>query len=157
MRRMETLFSLTCTLLTLFTGCLSQDDFPVLKGPYLGQKPPGKEAEIFAPELINYEVHGSPYISQDEKEIIIGSMTEGPKYYKMIDGVWSLQAVLPFAIPKNCNGMFVSPSGKRVYFLIWEDNDENFYFIETKGNKCCLLYTSPSPRDQRGSRMPSSA
>ena len=22
---------------------------------------------------------------------------------------------------------------------------------------CCLLYTSPSPRDQRGSRMPSSA
>ena len=28
-------------------------------------------------------------------------------------------------------------------------NDERYY--------CCLLYTSPSPRDQRGSRMPSSA
>ena len=26
-----------------------------------------------------------------------------------------------------------------------------------KDNKVCLLYTSPSPRDQRGSRMPSSA
>ena len=25
------------------------------------------------------------------------------------------------------------------------------------GQKACLLYTSPSPRDQRGSRMPSSA
>ena len=25
------------------------------------------------------------------------------------------------------------------------------------GIKACLLYTSPSPRDQRGSRMPSSA
>ena len=25
------------------------------------------------------------------------------------------------------------------------------------GRKGCLLYTSPSPRDQRGSRMPSSA
>ena len=24
-------------------------------------------------------------------------------------------------------------------------------------DSCCLLYTSPSPRDQRGSRMPSSA
>ena len=24
-------------------------------------------------------------------------------------------------------------------------------------NQSCLLYTSPSPRDQRGSRMPSSA
>ena len=33
---------------------------------------------------------------------------------------------------------------------------------ETRGDvparlACCLLYTSPSPRDQRGSRMPSSA
>ena len=34
------------------------------------------------------------------------------------------------------------------------DTDREFIFntLET-----CLLYTSPSPRDQRGSRMPSSA
>ena len=32
-------------------------------------------------------------------------------------------------------------------------NDE----IEIEEVKNCLLYTSPSPRDQRGSRMPSSA
>ena len=33
-------------------------------------------------------------------------------------------------------------------------------FIESMSStlkKVCLLYTSPSPRDQRGSRMPSSA
>ena len=29
--------------------------------------------------------------------------------------------------------------------------------IEAQFNIGCLLYTSPSPRDQRGSRMPSSA
>ena len=29
--------------------------------------------------------------------------------------------------------------------------------LENLGYKSCLLYTSPSPRDQRGSRMPSSA
>ena len=29
--------------------------------------------------------------------------------------------------------------------------------IAIKDLFCCLLYTSPSPRDQRGSRMPSSA
>ena len=28
---------------------------------------------------------------------------------------------------------------------------------ERQKRSCCLLYTSPSPRDQRGSRMPSSA
>ena len=39
----------------------------------------------------------------------------------------------------------------------WRDikTHENFaYVIADRG---CLLYTSPSPRDQRGSRMPSSA
>ena len=30
-------------------------------------------------------------------------------------------------------------------------------FIGFRSTKTCLLYTSPSPRDQRGSRMPSSA
>ena len=29
--------------------------------------------------------------------------------------------------------------------------------VNAVGDKACLLYTSPSPRDQRGSRMPSSA
>ena len=39
--------------------------------------------------------------------------------------------------------------------------DGRIFFIELNGEfrvfLPCLLYTSPSPRDQRGSRMPSSA
>ena len=35
--------------------------------------------------------------------------------------------------------------------------DENFTLITPVHINICLLYTSPSPRDQRGSRMPSSA
>jgi hypothetical protein len=35
-----------------------QDYFPVLKGPYLGQKPPGMTAEIFAPGIISTENFG---------------------------------------------------------------------------------------------------
>ena len=31
------------------------------------------------------------------------------------------------------------------------------FFVIRMDNRDCLLYTSPSPRDQRGSRMPSSA
>ena len=34
---------------------------------------------------------------------------------------------------------------------------ENHREIKNTYNEACLLYTSPSPRDQRGSRMPSSA
>ena len=37
-------------------------------------------------------------------------------------------------------------------------DDENLYHRRANGYvRDCLLYTSPSPRDQRGSRMPSSA
>ena len=38
------------------------------------------------------------------------------------------------------------------YYLLGRTN-----FIENNIIESCLLYTSPSPRDQRGSRMPSSA
>ena len=37
------------------------------------------------------------------------------------------------------------------------DFDAAFFNISDQEACCCLLYTSPSPRDQRGSRMPSSA
>ena len=47
------------------------------------------------------------------------------------------------------NGVNIYNDGKHVDVVICDD------FI---GRDCdCLLYTSPSPRDQRGSRMPSSA
>ena len=35
--------------------------------------------------------------------------------------------------------------------------DAVFLDLTLKTTNACLLYTSPSPRDQRGSRMPSSA
>ena len=40
-----------------------------------------------------------------------------------------------------------------VFLFIVMNMLEYFYYF----SKTCLLYTSPSPRDQRGSRMPSSA
>ena len=37
------------------------------------------------------------------------------------------------------------------------DMADNVKLLIGTGDDICLLYTSPSPRDQRGSRMPSSA
>ena len=42
------------------------------------------------------------------------------------------------------------------YELFWPDLDGD-NFGAGSAQLLCLLYTSPSPRDQRGSRMPSSA
>ena len=39
------------------------------------------------------------------------------------------------------------------YLMLYEIYDKT----NSKKKNICLLYTSPSPRDQRGSRMPSSA
>ena len=41
--------------------------------------------------------------------------------------------------------------------LKYGENRESMTSDETTPYYFCLLYTSPSPRDQRGSRMPSSA
>ena len=54
-------------------------------------------------------------------------------------GVWERQI-------RSCRSILLSLLKNHSQSL----NDESFYTV-------CLLYTSPSPRDQRGSRMPSSA
>ena len=39
----------------------------------------------------------------------------------------------------------------------WKDKSTGEKKEKTSWHRICLLYTSPSPRDQRGSRMPASA
>ena len=52
------------------------------------------------------------------------------------------------------NSGMIHPSQARP----WLVGDNIDYDMEMQAaQKVCLLYTSPSPRDQRGSRMPSSA
>ena len=44
------------------------------------------------------------------------------------------------------------------HMALGENKNPQLSWSEIPDNaKSCLLYTSPSPRDQRGSRMPSSA
>ena len=54
----------------------------------------------------------------------------------------------------NENGEVVVAEGADINF---EDVTEFTFNVEVTDGNGCLLYTSPSPRDQRGSRMPSSA
>ena len=52
---------------------------------------------------------------------------------------------------RDADVYFIDHQAERIYKILNKvGNTVNKYFN-------CLLYTSPSPRDQRGSRMPSSA
>jgi len=51
------------SIIFVFLSFAQKDDFPILKGPYLGQKPPGMKAERFAPGLLStnkycFRLHG---------------------------------------------------------------------------------------------------
>ena len=55
----------------------------------------------------------------------------------------------------NAIGLMSGTSLDGVDVALIKTNATNYF--ELKQFSTCLLYTSPSPRDQRGSRMPSSA
>lgn len=123
------------TVFASLTVAFGQSDSPKLKELYFGEEPPGKRAEIFAPEVLAFECHDSPVISKDETWMIIGTMEHGIKFYEMVAGKLSLTTnPLGFDIPEICNGIALSPTMDRVYFLIWKNNDEDFYFIENTQN-----------------------
>jgi hypothetical protein len=46
-------FSVILIFLLVFNTCTKNDDFPLIKGPYLGQEPPGLEPQLFLPGLIS--------------------------------------------------------------------------------------------------------
>ena len=77
-------------------------------------------------------------------------------------GKWQKQ---PFVIT---TGNEASSYNNNICFILWgdkvseiklslESEVEVHYNLSSREYNGCLLYTSPSPRDQRGSRMPSSA
>lgn len=64
--------SLIFLISLLFSNCTRRNDFPVLKGSYLGQKSPGMTPEIFAPGIVSTEEY---------KEFGITFSPDGTEFY----------------------------------------------------------------------------
>ena len=101
--------------MSAFIGHAVQDDFPVLKGPYLGQNPPGMTPELFAPGIISTcTQHSSVYFSRDGKEVYFSRMYPRPSvimYMREENGQWASPRVV-------CEGLTpgLAPDGKTVFF-----------------------------------------
>ena len=130
----------------LFLNCSKSSDFPVLKGPYLGQKPPGMTPEIFAPGIISnagFHLHSSLAFSPDGREIYFTKFISEPEvqgtiYFMRQEGNrWTVPRKAFFSGVYNDDSAVFTPDGKRLYFSsnrpyrdYIESTNMNIWFIE---------------------------
>jgi ankyrin repeat protein len=103
--------------------------FPLLQGDYLGQKPPGDRAELFAPGIISsiWGLHSAAVFSPDGKEVYWAPMMEFPgELYSRggllmmnrVNGRWTAPTWVSFSGPNGRDDVpFFSEDGQRMYFL----------------------------------------
>ncbi|GAF76899.1 unnamed protein product, partial [marine sediment metagenome] len=147
---MKTIKKIIVILLTLVISTMpvlaqerveDKSGFPILKGPYLGQKPPGMTPELFAPEIMDAE-HGYHFpviFSPDLTEAFWKPMERGHHgfmYSKMGDGVWSPPRRIKFGMEMSIGDAAFSPDGNRLYFLSFQPpkagavERERIWFVE---------------------------
>jgi hypothetical protein len=144
---------LICVVLPLclvFTSSVGShvDDFPVLKNPYLGQKPPASEPVIFSPGIVSDgSNHCSVAISPDGNEIYweIGLKIG---YSELRNGVWTKPKIVPF-----CKGdsyrygnPFITPDDRKMFFTSFRpgavsQDKENIWYSE----RTSLGWSDPKP------------
>ena len=126
-----------------------QNEFPVLEGPYLGQKQPGLIPEIFAPGIVSIKGRGEVGISfspgLDEIYLTANRKDEDQPLYssKLEDKKWTPIKQEKFTKETHEMHPSVSHDGKRLYFTavnsdftvdkIWYvDRQENSWGNATK-------------------------
>lgn len=100
-------------------------EFPILKGPYFGQKDPGIRPELFADGTIANAYpgfHTSLVFTPDGNECYWNAKLPGPKWaivFSRIDnGVWSSPEIAPFSNTEyRDDSPFISADGSRFYFI----------------------------------------
>jgi Tol biopolymer transport system component len=117
------LFVIMFTLCQAQEGTKDKSEFPVLKGPYLGQKPPGLIPEVFAPGIVSrsdYHEHSSPAFSPDGKEVYwsahVGPRKQRIFFMKLSDGCWTEPEIVSFWKDRHGGGPVFTPDGKRLVF-----------------------------------------
>jgi hypothetical protein len=110
-------------LVAIFAGCGSKGGFPELRGPYLGQVPPGGEPTLFAPGIVSTGLYERDLaVSSDGTEMFYG-LVFGQRvtimYTHMVEGRWTEPEIAPFA--RDLAYYYFEPcmaeGGNRLYFL----------------------------------------
>jgi hypothetical protein len=122
-------------------------NFPVLKGPYLGQKPPALKPELFAPNFVSVRegVHGNIVFSPDFTEAAWSPnylVDDKHIFFRMeySDGKWTAPAAVYLREGCSHGEPFYSYDGNRFYFLSGQigaskkTENETIWYLEKKNN-----------------------
>jgi Tol biopolymer transport system component len=115
-----------------------QNEFPVLKGPYLGQKPPVNEPVLFAPGIVsNGRNHSSVAISPDGKELYWSGVKRKIWFTKLEGGRWTKPEVVSFCKEDSYeyDNPFITPDGNKIFFTSFRpgavsQNKETIWYAE---------------------------
>jgi hypothetical protein len=128
-------------------GIAEQKAFPVLKGPYLGQTPPGKSPELFAPGIISSEIsEGCSGWGNDMEFFIFQRWFDSKSHLyimNQINGVWSAPEPIPLVDKYGVGDFTIAPDGKTMAFAskipikeIGPDGKGgNIWLVEKKGSE----------------------
>ena len=137
----------TAAVFAVAFGVTHADDFPVLTGPYLGQKPPGDEPLIFAPGVVSTEDHlemGCTW-TPDGKEFYFsrsetadGSSNWAIWVVSEKDGRWNPPVVAPFSGVYRDFAPFITPDGAFMIFYRQSSEESEVragtWIVERNGN-----------------------
>jgi hypothetical protein len=106
-------------LLAAALVCIASGDFQQLRGPYLGQRLPGRTPEPFAQGLIEFS-HSSIAMSPDGTEIYWAARTAGPMASRImvtqrLDEGWSEPVPLFAGTMSSADCPVISPDGSRMF------------------------------------------
>jgi hypothetical protein len=103
------------------TGKSTQDAFPVLKGPYLGQKWSGPGAELFAPHIVSTGLMEASITFAPGSRACYFDITLPPTLSVIVEirqekGIWIAPEVARFSHGLGDGNPVIAPDGKRFYF-----------------------------------------
>ncbi len=116
------------------------------KGPYLGEKPPGKKPKIFAKGLISVEEYEFGCVfNREGNEFYYGVDVGGRseiRFTEMIDGRWTKPKVVLDHDVYGYNDPFLSPDEDRLYFISRQPltgkgerkPDHDIWYVKKEGN-----------------------
>ena len=118
---------LACVLILFTVPTSAQEiikdkvDFPVLTGPYLGQKPPGNVPEVFLPEIVSsaeYIEFGCSFSTDGNEFYFSRTLKDYGVIYvvKHIKGKWTAPEILDISDAKYYSEPHINYAGDQLFF-----------------------------------------